>query len=160
MSNLAMAILTGSTCGDACWHAHEDVCRCSCYGKNHGILTQGGTAPIRNSKVQGEFFELVSIIPGRQENECMIDVIKRMNDEVNRIIEERFPGVDPYAYGAFREGKTFPVIDRKPSATQLNWSEVKAIPNAWRLIWARPIGSPYLVRTENHQVKWIERVLE
>lgn len=32
------ALYTEHTCGDACWHAHEDICRCSCGGRNHGCL--------------------------------------------------------------------------------------------------------------------------
>lgn len=26
---LAEILITESTCGDACWHAKEDVCKCS-----------------------------------------------------------------------------------------------------------------------------------
>lgn len=156
--SLAMAILTGSTCGDACWHAREDICRCSCAGKNHGILTVGGTQPVRNSKVQGEFFELVAVIPGRMENECWHDAFERTNAEIKKIVDERFPGVDSYAYGAYREGKIYPVIDRKPSATQLKWPEVVAVPNAYRLVWARPIGSPYYQRGENHKAVLVNAI--
>jgi hypothetical protein len=36
MSSL-FAIMTEATCGEACWSAKEEVCRCSCGGKNHGI---------------------------------------------------------------------------------------------------------------------------
>ena len=160
MMTLATAILTGSTCGDACWHAREDICRCSCAGKNHGILTQGGTAPVRNSKVQGEFFELVAVIQGRGDGECWMDAFKRTDAERERIVAERFPGVDPYAYGQRREGKVFPVIDRKPSPTQLKWPEVAAVPNAYRLIWARPTGSPYLKRGDDHKAAWCNLTAE
>lgn len=149
--------LTGSTCGDSCWHAREDICRCSCAGKNHGILTQGGTAPVRNSKVKGEFFELVAVIPGPCEGECWHDAFVRTDREVNQIIEDRFPGIDPYAYGEFREGTIFPVIDRKPSPTQLKWPEVQAVPEAYRLIWARPKGSPYLHEGTSHKPYWVNK---
>jgi len=83
-----LGMITGSTCGDGCWHAREDICRCSCGGKNHGILTQGGTAPVRNSKVKGEFFELVGVIPGCSVGECWHDVFERSAAEVTRIIKE------------------------------------------------------------------------
>ena len=146
-----MAITTGSTCGDGCWHAREDICRCSCSGRNHGILTQGGTAPVRNSKVQGEFFELVAVIHGPEVGECWNDAYKRTSAEVARIIAERFPGVDSYAYGAYREGTVFPVLDRKPSPVQLKWPEVLAVPNPCRLIWAKPTNSPYWIRGEDHK---------
>ena len=150
-----LGMITGSTCGDGCWHAREDICRCSCGGKNHGILTQGGTAPVRNSKVKGEFFELVGVIPGCSVGECWHDVFERSAAEVTRIIKERFPDADSYAYGPYREGVIFPVIDRKPSPTQLKWPEVAAVPNAYRLVWARPIGSAYLKRGADHKAVWM-----
>ncbi len=59
MGTLEMAILTGTTCGEACWHAREEICRCSCGGKNHGCLrTQDGEQPVRTCKIDGERFEL------------------------------------------------------------------------------------------------------
>ena len=154
-TNLAMAILTGSTCGDNCWHAREDVCHCSCGGKNHGILTVGGTAPVRSSKVDGEFYELVAVIPGRGEGEAWYDVNKRIRAEFNRVVNDRFPGVDCWAYGPWREGKTMPVIDRKPSVSQLKWAEVASVPNPARLIWARPNGSRYLKRGADIKAVWV-----
>jgi len=55
-------ILTEQTCGDACWHAKEDVCRCSCGGKNHGCLrTANGEQPIRTAKIDGERYKLVAV---------------------------------------------------------------------------------------------------
>ena len=40
--------MTDATCGDACWAARSDVCRCSCDGKNHGITrTADGERPTR-----------------------------------------------------------------------------------------------------------------
>ena len=143
---LAFAIITGSTCGDACWHAREEVCRCSCGGKNHGILNIGGCQPVRNSKIDGNFYELVAVIPGRSEGEAWINVDQRCRAEYNRIIEERFPDLDMYAYGAWREEKTLPVVDRKVSPAQAKWPEVLAVPNAVRLIWSRPAGTAYKTR--------------
>jgi hypothetical protein len=157
-TQLAYAVLTGSTCGDACWHAREEVCRCSCGGANHGILNRGGCQPVRNSKVSGEFFELVAVIPGRAEGECWNDVSKRINAELDRICNERFPGVDSYGYGQYREGTIFPVIDRKISPSQAKWPEVQAVPNAFRLIWSRPVGSRYLLRGPNHKSVWNDAV--
>ena len=148
---IPFGILTGSTCGDACWHAREDTCRCSCAGRNHGILTQGGTAPVRNSKVKGEVFELVAVIHGPIEGECWRDAFDRCNAEIQRIIAERFPNADPYAYGEYRAGNIFPVIDRKANPSQLKWTEVAAVPRAFRLIWSSPAGSPYYKRGDNHK---------
>ncbi|HXK40977.1 MAG TPA: hypothetical protein VJ046_02655 [Candidatus Paceibacterota bacterium] len=110
---------------------------------------------MRNSKVKGEFFELVGVIPGCSVGECWHDVFERSAAEVTRIIKERFPDADSYAYGPYREGVIFPVIDRKPSPTQLKWPEVAAVPNAYRLVWARPIGSAYLKRGADHKAVWM-----
>jgi len=60
--SLAMAILTEQTCGFSCWMAEQDICRCSCGGKNHGCLTtKDGTQPIRTAKIDGDRYELKAI---------------------------------------------------------------------------------------------------
>jgi len=151
---LAFAVMTGSTCGDACWHAREEICRCSCGGKNHGILNNGGERPKRTCKIDGKFYELVGIIAGRAEGECWNDVFKRTDAERLRVLDERFPGIDSYGYGAYRPESTMPCVDRKVSATQAKWPEVAAVPDACRLVWARPAGSRYMVRGENHKSRY------
>lgn len=56
------AFLTDATCGEACWEAREDVCRCSCGGKNHGCLRgQDGQRPERTCKMDGVRYRLVSV---------------------------------------------------------------------------------------------------
>jgi hypothetical protein len=57
-----LAILTAQTCGEACWHAAEDVCRCSCGGANHGCLRSAdGIQPVRSSKINGQMHKLVAV---------------------------------------------------------------------------------------------------
>jgi hypothetical protein len=57
-----IAILTEATCGEACWTAREDICRCSCGGKNHGCLrTADGIQPIRTAKIDGFRYELKAV---------------------------------------------------------------------------------------------------
>lgn len=59
--NLLVAI-TESTCGEACWSAAEDVCRCSCGGRNHGVLTTtDGEQPARTSKIDGYVYQLAAV---------------------------------------------------------------------------------------------------
>jgi hypothetical protein len=53
-----MAVLTGTTCGAACWYAREDICRCSCGGANHGILVTGDEQPRRNCLIKGTRYVL------------------------------------------------------------------------------------------------------
>lgn len=56
------SVLTSQTCGEPCWHATEDVCRCSCGGKNHGCLkTADGVRPTRMSKIDGERYKLAGV---------------------------------------------------------------------------------------------------
>jgi hypothetical protein len=60
--NFVEAILTETTCGEACWQAREDICRCSCGGKNHGCMrTADGTRPTRNAKIDGFRYELKAV---------------------------------------------------------------------------------------------------
>ena len=51
-----------STCGEACWCAHEDICRCSCNGRNHGVLrSQDGERPERTRKLNGYIYRLIAV---------------------------------------------------------------------------------------------------
>jgi hypothetical protein len=61
MSAIA-AYLTEATCGEACWQAREDICRCSCGGKNHGCMRSAdGTRPTRTAKISGVRYELAAV---------------------------------------------------------------------------------------------------
>jgi len=56
------AVLTAQTCGDACWRAREEICRCSCAGRNHGCLQSSeGVQPTRTSRISGKVFQLAAI---------------------------------------------------------------------------------------------------
>ena len=75
------------TCGEACWSAREDICKCSCGGKNHGILlTSDGTRPMRSSKISGYRYELKAI--GKY---------SEISEQVRKINE----GVGPYKIEKF-----------------------------------------------------------
>ena len=56
-----MTAITESTCGEACWQAREDVCRCSCGGKNHAVLRGQGVRPERTRKLNGHLYQLVAV---------------------------------------------------------------------------------------------------
>ena len=61
MSHL-IAFLSEATCGEACWQAREDICRCSCGGKNHGCMrTADGSRPVRTSRIDGYMYELKAV---------------------------------------------------------------------------------------------------
>jgi len=36
-----MQMASQHTCGEACWFAKEEICRCSCNGKHHGAALRG-----------------------------------------------------------------------------------------------------------------------
>ena len=56
------AMLTSTTCGEACWYARELTCRCACGGKNHGcLLEEGAERPARTSKIQGTLYTLAAV---------------------------------------------------------------------------------------------------
>lgn len=55
-----VAFFSDITCGESCWQAREDVCRCSCGGKNHGINLRGEDA-VRTAKIGGCRYELVAV---------------------------------------------------------------------------------------------------
>lgn len=56
------AVLTSQTCGENCWHAREEICRCSCGGANHGCLTHAGASrPDRTSKLDGHLYRLKAV---------------------------------------------------------------------------------------------------
>jgi hypothetical protein len=144
-----VAILTAATCGDGCWHAREEICRCSCGGANHGILTRAdGKQPNRTRKVKGELFELVAVVGGVHWSE----VNAQLYAERGRVAAERFPDVDQFAYGEWRERPTYPILDAKIQPGQQNWPEVRAVPNACRLVWARPAGSDYARKSDRRSV--------
>jgi hypothetical protein len=140
--NSVVAILTGHTCGEACWHARDEVCRCSCGGQNHGILNRAdGSRPERTSKKDGQVFVLAGVAPSWREAETM-----------RREVEaSHFPGLDHCAYGSFRDAATLPVISRKASSSQLNWPEVNAVLPEERqqiyLVWRLRPGEKYITRS-------------
>ncbi len=55
-----IAFFTDQTCGENCWNAKEDICRCECGGKNHGIHLRGENA-VRACKIAGRRYELVAV---------------------------------------------------------------------------------------------------
>ncbi len=132
-----LAYLTGHTCGDACWHAREEVCRCSCGGANHGILNKGGVRPERTSKKNGAMYILAGVAPTYHDAQV----------EARNIENDCFPGMDANAYGNWRDSQVVPVIVRKASDTQLKWTEVAACTGQnIHLIWRLPAGERYITK--------------
>lgn len=58
---LMAAVLTQTTCNEACWCAAEEVCHCSCGGKNHGIFRRTGERPERTCRIKGTWYKLGAV---------------------------------------------------------------------------------------------------
>jgi len=87
--SILQAMITEQTCGDACWHAKEDICRCSCGGRNHGILrTADGERPERTRKIKGAMYQLIAVSPAPEVCECAHDAYEPI-DNLHRTIENR-----------------------------------------------------------------------
>lgn len=114
MSPIA-AFLTEATCGEACWEAREDICRCSCGGKNHGCLrSKDGVRPVRNAKIDGFRYELKAV-DGDVYGEA-----KAINDQVERKI-------GGYTYHPTETEAGAPARVKRASKDQLaKWPELAA----------------------------------
>lgn len=50
------------TCGQSCWYARDEDCKCSCGGKNHGVLKDGeNEQPARMRQVNGTTYYLQAV---------------------------------------------------------------------------------------------------
>ena len=53
--------LTDRTCGDACWRAREDICKCQCAGARHGCLrSENGVQPPRTRTIKGRRYYFIA----------------------------------------------------------------------------------------------------
>jgi hypothetical protein len=131
MNAYVHAVLTEQTCGEACWHAKEEICRCSCGGKNHGVLRAAeGEQPIRACKIDGIRYELLAVGPGRE-----------MRSQVNTLLRELPPhtvtpvhgcnGVDAvykYFWKETDKGSPFRMKPATPIQAH-HWPELSAYAN-------------------------------
>ncbi len=122
MNAYTVAILTENTCGEACWCAREEICRCSCGGKNHGILrTPEGTQPVRTSKIDGYRYELLAV--GKREE--LHDQIKRLMASLP-IRSEQWAESNHYVYHWEYTEKGSPIRVKYATPVQCeHWNELK-----------------------------------
>ena len=121
-----VAFLTEATCGEACWNAREEVCRCSCGGKNHGCMkTADGVRPPRQSKINGFRYELAAVGPQyvAGSDTGIYATAKKINNSVPCNIK--------YKYRWTETDKGAPARVKKATSDQLaKWPELKAMLDA------------------------------
>lgn len=130
---LLQAMITERTCGDACWHAREDICHCSCGGRNHGCLrTNDGEQPARTKRIQGAMYQLIAV-ETYSETECRaatkhpIYILQRMIDD-NAIKAGLFEWHELKGSKSFCD-KPLPVYVKTASESEVNrWAEL----SQWR----------------------------
>jgi hypothetical protein len=129
-------VLTETTCGVTCWTAKEDVCRCSCGGKNHGCsLTPDGVKPDRTAKIDGFRYILKAV--GRHWQDGLTTQARVINQKAH-----------PNAFHWSDTEKGAPARVKSATKAQVaNWPELQAYQNAAYRDW------PYLlwVKIENTQ---------
>lgn len=150
MNPITEALMYAHTCGDACWHAREDICRCSCNGKNHGCLRDGGTQPERTSRRKTYVYKLHAVVGCDDQPSYKADQIAW--NTAGHIIQATFPAGNPrkpmdsyyqkpgeptkyYSWRADDDG--VPALVRTASESQMRWTELQGYTNRPMLVWAR-----------------------
>lgn len=156
-----ISILTSQTCGEPCWHAREEICRCSCGGKNHGCLTHGGERPERHAKIDGIPYKLAGVGPSQSlradadkinceagyrsvDRACVvIDGIGSGQKTADEIALARSQGKEvwwqQYRYQWRETDSHAPARVKYPSASQRKWTELAAFADDHNvaLLWVR-----------------------
>jgi hypothetical protein len=130
---LTEILITEQTCGDACWHAKEDVCHCSCGGKNHGCLrTEDGEQPTRTRKIKNNMYQLVVVEPIK-ENACIAETTQPIY-KLERTIDDNAIKAGLFEYYELKGCKSFcqkplPVYVKSASDSEIKrWPEL----SQWR----------------------------
>jgi len=143
MSDNLMAFLTETTCGMNCWMAREEVCRCSCGGRNHGcLLKEGGEQPTRQRKIDGFFYEL-GAVGTRSEMESK-------GIEINKAAGAK-KVVGTYEYKWYLTDVGAPARVKPATRKEIeNWPELTAFKDCTANSWAWYQKRPYLlwIKTE------------
>lgn len=118
-----LAVFSDITCGEACWHAREDVCRCECGGKNHGCLrTADGVQPVRTCRIAGERYELAAVGWHGE----LFATAKRTNEAGWKYIDRGMPD-HPYHYSWRETDDGAPMrLKTAPMPAVASWPELLA----------------------------------
>jgi len=137
------ALYTEQTCGDACWHAKEDICRCSCGGKNHGCLrTEDGEQPARTRRIKDMMYQLVAVSPSPDVCSCANDAYKPI-DELHKSIIDRGIAEGKFTFGDiyYAEGyrmHALPCYTKTATDSEIKrWAELSMWRNTDK--WFKPL---------------------
>lgn len=128
VAQVVEAILTENTCAEACWYAREDVCRCSCGGKNHGSLRRpGGDRPARTRRVQGERYELAGIVGYDPDGHGYFAAFERAaRDEADRVNDGKAAGRSGLVKRQYGSDVRNRVFYTQATVKQINtWAELE-----------------------------------
>jgi hypothetical protein len=142
--SLIQAMVTEQTCGDACWHAREDICRCSCGGRNHGCLrTEDGQQPSRTRKIKGAMYQLVAVESYESDNK---NTTESRIFNLERNIENEGINLKLWTYGDINWAEGYRMEHLPTFVKTASEDEVKRWPelSQWKEVvdksfWYRPI---------------------
>ena len=137
-TELTLAVMTGATCGYACWLAEQDTCRCSCYGKNHGImLTDGAEQPRRQCKIDGDRFALAVI--GNERSLSYESLIREFeeSEQAEPFLRSPFPNSNYRTIPGNSKWQRCLWWAKTATKSQMKWDEAQAFANPERP-WDKP----------------------
>lgn len=139
------ALYTQHTCGDACWRAKDDICHCSCGGKNHGCLrSEDGEQPARTKRIKGMMYQLAAVSPAPENCSCAVDAYEPI-DNLHHTINDNAINSGLCTFGDihYAEGyrmNNLPCYTKTPSDGEIQrWPEFAA----WRdqtVKWFKPVA--------------------
>jgi len=124
--------LTGATCGEACWKAYEDICRCSCGGVNHACLrSQNGQRPDRTSRVKSHAYILYAVANDYRDGVRIQNTINGAAYDAG--VAQPYIGYDgtQHGYYPWRPGDDgVPAVRKTATAAQIKtWPELASFRN-------------------------------
>ncbi len=143
IQSIIEAMITEQTCGEACWHAKEDICRCSCGGRNHGILrTADGQRPERTAKIDGDVYTLIAV--GKhvdiynQAKTINLAAGYRAIDKVSETLTYHYDWQETDKHAPARvKPATQSQIERWPELTAWRDNELERLTNPVYLLWQK-----------------------
>ena len=131
-----MVQVDAGTCNLACWEAREDVCRCMCHGRNHGIMRRGGNQPGRYCQRKGKQYQLAAILPSWYDARMTASDIVRAAPKISRRYHDHNGKAAVYEYD-----DDAAAFEQHATGHMLRWPEVRGFLDAGNreayLVWQR-----------------------